>query len=75
MISLLVSSINLQIRISFVLDLFLTVIDDNKPKFRLYHLPISNMTLITEYDPPGNTTLYHLSTFADIGKKRKRISV
>ena len=26
------------------------------------------MTLITEYDPPSDMTLYHLSTFADIGK-------
>ena len=26
------------------------------------------MTLITEYDPPGNMTMYYLSTFADIGK-------
>jgi len=28
------------------------------------------MTLITEYDPPDGIALYHLSTFADIGKKK-----
>lgn len=51
-------------------DLFLTVIDGKKPKFRLYELPISKMTLIKEYDPPGDKALYHLSTFADIGERR-----
>jgi hypothetical protein len=41
---------------------------DNKPKFRVYELPITKMTLITEYDPPSGIAVYHLSTFADIGK-------
>jgi hypothetical protein len=41
---------------------------DNKPKFRVYELPITKMTLITEYDPPPGIAIYHLSTFADIGK-------
>ena len=30
---------------------------------------MSNMALITEYDPPTNVALYHLSTFADIGNR------
>jgi hypothetical protein len=32
------------------------------------------MTLITEYDPPDGISLYHLSTFADIGKKENFVS-
>lgn len=60
---------------SFFLDLFLTINDNNKPKFRIYRLPISDMTLITEYDPPGNMTMYHLSTFADIGKNERARSI
>ncbi|CAF4174920.1 unnamed protein product [Rotaria sordida] len=49
-----------------VADLFLTINHKNKPKFRVYELPITQMTLITEYDPPSNIAIYHLSTFADI---------
>jgi len=33
------------------------------------------MTLITEYDPPDGIALYHLSTFADIGKKKENLFV
>jgi hypothetical protein len=29
------------------------------------------MTLITQYDPPGDFAIYYLSTFADIGKEIK----
>lgn len=50
-------------------DLFLTLNSNNKPKFRLHRLPISNMTRILEYDPPEGVALYHLSTFADIGER------
>jgi hypothetical protein len=53
--------------IDIKIDLFLTINNNNKPKFRFYGLPITNMILITEYDPPENLTSYHLSTFADIG--------
>ncbi|CAF3722685.1 unnamed protein product [Rotaria sp. Silwood1] len=49
-----------------VADLFLTIKHKNRPKFRVYELPITKMTLITEYDPPPNIAIYHLSTFADI---------
>lgn len=51
----------------FQIDLFLTINRNNKPKFRVYELPITKMTLITEYDPPADVAIYHLSTFADIG--------
>jgi hypothetical protein len=33
------------------------------------------MRLITEYDPPSGIAIYHLSTFADIGKDEKFILV
>ncbi|CAF3952391.1 unnamed protein product [Rotaria magnacalcarata] len=49
-----------------VADLFLTINHNNKPKFRLYELPITKMTLIVEYDPPDDVAICHLSTFADI---------
>lgn len=52
----------------YILDLFLTIDNNNKPRFRVYQLPLTQMTLITEYDPPDGVKLYHLSTFADIGK-------
>lgn len=37
-------------------------------KFRIYELPITKLSLIKEYDPPEGVALFHLSTFADIGK-------
>ncbi|CAF3784225.1 unnamed protein product [Adineta steineri] len=49
-----------------VADLFLTITVNNAPKFRLYELPITKLTLIKEYDPPPGIAIYHLSTFADI---------
>lgn len=50
------------------LDLFLTIDTDDGMKFRIYELPITKLTLIKEYDPPSDVALYHLSTFADIGR-------
>ena len=50
-----------------LLDLFLTVEVNNKPKFRIHELPITKLTLLKEYDPPPDVAMYHLSTFADIG--------
>ncbi|UJR31699.1 hypothetical protein I4U23_019179 [Adineta vaga] len=49
-----------------IADLFLTLNHRNKPKFRVYELPLSNMKLLAEYDPPPGVAIYHLSTFADI---------
>ena len=51
----------------YKIDLFLTTNHNNKPKFRVHELPITTMILITEYDPPANVAVFHLSTFADIG--------
>ena len=58
------------------IDLFLTINNNGRPKFRIYELPITNMRLIIEYDPPDNltTSSYHLSTFADIGRVSSTIS-
>jgi hypothetical protein len=52
-------------------DLFLTIDHNNEPKFRIYELPITKLTLIKEYDPPAGVAIYHLSTFADIGTRPK----
>jgi hypothetical protein len=41
------------------------------PKYRIYDLPITKLTLIKEYDPPPGVAIYHLSTFADIGMNTK----
>ncbi|CAF0754623.1 unnamed protein product [Adineta ricciae] len=49
-----------------VADLFLTINHKNKPKFRVYELPLIDMKLLSEYDPPPGVAIYHLSTFADI---------
>jgi hypothetical protein len=49
------------------IDLFLTINNNNEPKFRIYELPIAKLKLIKEYDPPAGVAIYHLSTFADIG--------
>lgn len=49
-----------------VADLFLTIDSNQSSKFRIYQLPISEMSFIRDYDPPDGTVLYHLSTFADI---------
>jgi hypothetical protein len=46
----------------------LTVDTDQGTKFRIYELPITNLKLITEYGPPDGAAVFHLSTFADIGK-------
>ena len=56
--------------VAFV-DLFLTIDHNNEPKFRIYELPITKLTLIKEYDPPPNVAIFHLSTFADIGRRTK----
>ena len=53
------------------LDLFLTLDVNNAPKFRIYELPIESFKLYKEYDPPPGIAIYHLSTFADIGKVQK----
>ncbi|CAF3888433.1 unnamed protein product, partial [Adineta steineri] len=49
-----------------IADLFLTVDHNNKPRFRVYQLPLTNMKLISDYGPPPGVAIYHLSTFADI---------
>ncbi|CAF1075834.1 unnamed protein product [Adineta ricciae] len=49
-----------------IADLFLTINHKNKPKFRVYALPLIDMKLLSEYDPPPGVAIYHLSTFADI---------
>lgn len=53
---------------SFPLDLFLTIDNNNRPRFRIYELPIAKFKLIEEYDPPPGVVIAHLSTFADIGE-------
>jgi len=53
------------------LDLFLTIDLNKVPKYRIYDLPITKLTLIKEYDPPPGVAIYHLSTFADIGMNTK----
>lgn len=72
MISLLVRSLVVLVdwhnSFSSSLDLFLTIDQNNKPFFRIYELPISKLTLIKEYPAPSGAAIYHLSTFADIGK-------
>ncbi|CAF0738436.1 unnamed protein product [Adineta steineri] len=49
-----------------IADLFLTVNHNNKPRFRVYQLPLTNMKLISDYGPPPGVAIYHLSIFADI---------
>jgi hypothetical protein len=45
----------------------LTLDTDKGIKFRIYELPVTNLKLIDEYDPPPGVAVFHLSTFADIG--------
>jgi hypothetical protein len=64
--------------IVYFLDLFLTLDINNQPKFRVFDLPITKLTLIKEYDPPDGgpppgVGMYHLSTFADIGMTLKTL--
>lgn len=53
--------------LSRTLDLFLTLDHQSQPMYQIHRLPITQLELIKEYDPPGQVALYHLSAFADIG--------
>ena len=53
--------------LSRTLDLFLTIDHQSRPVYQIHRLPITQLELIKEYDPPSQVALYHLSAFADIG--------
>ncbi|CAF0856983.1 unnamed protein product [Didymodactylos carnosus] len=46
-------------------DLFLTVDNRSRPLFRVFRLPITDLSLMMEYEAP-DAAIYHLSTFSDI---------